>query len=297
MQYQGSKRNLADAILQFVPKDLNCLVEPFAGSAAISIAAAAHKMARSYWINDFNKPLTDLLSSIVENPAQIAESYEKIWDAQHHDSVGHFYKVREEFNQTSNPSLFLYLVARCVKGAVRYNASGQFNQSPDKRRFGTRPKTMSNSIHGVSNLLKGKAKFSSLDYRDVLKETTISDLVYLDPPYQGVCGDKDSRYFARIEHDDFVLALENLNRQKVSYIVSYDGRTGEKVFGEKLPKSLNLVHMELEAGRSSQSTLLGRDEITHESLYLSYALIQRLDGQKCNEIQQLPLMQRANFYA
>ncbi|MBV7338627.1 hypothetical protein KFU94_62500 [Chloroflexi bacterium TSY] len=58
---------------------------------------------------------------------------------------------------------------------------------------------------------------------------------------------------------------------------SYDGRKDSKTYGESLPEGLNLVHIELEAGRSTQSTLLGQQDLTYESLYLSSALIERLD--------------------
>jgi len=276
IQYQGSKRNLAPIILRYFPKGVDRLIEPFAGSAAISIAAAASNMAKTYIVNDLNKPLAELLRLIVEQPAETASFYEQVWNAQHDDSIEHFYQVREDFNRTQDPRLFLYLLARCVKGSVRYNSSGMFNQSPDKRRFGTRPKTMRANINGVSALLKGKSKFSSLDYREVLKSANASDLVYMDPPYQGVCGGRDSRYCSGIDHSDFVASLNDLNARGISYIVSYDGRRGDKKFGEILPASLDLEHIELDAGRSSQSTLLGRDEVTHESLYLSRALTDKL---------------------
>jgi DNA adenine methylase len=174
------------------------------------------------------------------------------------------------------------LLARCVKGAVRYNADGLFNQSPDKRRMGTRPATMRSNILGVSSLLQGKSRFSSLDYRVVLDQAVVGDLVYMDPPYQGVCGERDSRYFSGIDHQEFVLALEGLNARGISYIVSYDGRRGNKTFGESLPSYLELSHVELDAGRSSQSTLLGRDERTYESLYLSSALMARLTQKAAN---------------
>ena len=52
----------------------------------------------------------------------------------------------------------------------------------------------------------------------------------------------------------------------------YDGRTGDKSFGEPLPASLQLRHLEVCAGRSTQATLLGRTDVTYESLYLSPAL-------------------------
>ncbi len=58
--------------------------------------------------------------------------------------------------------------------------------------------------------------------------------------------------------------------------VSYDGRTGAKIFGDPLPTALNLKHLEVYAGRSTQATLLGRADVTYESLYLSPALLSRL---------------------
>lgn len=276
IQYQGSKRNLAATILQYFPSDLACLIEPFAGSAAISIAAASRQLANSYLLNDLNKPLVTLLQHMVEHPVETARFYEQVWNAQHDDSIEHYYRVREDFNRTQDPRLFLYLLARCVKGSVRYNSSGLFNQSPDKRRHGTRPDTMRANILGVSALLQGNTKFSCVDYKDVLATAKVADLIYMDPPYQGVCGDRDSRYFSGIGHNDFVAALDQLNEKGISYIVSYDGRRGNKSFGAILPPSLGLTHIELDAGRSSQSTLLGRDETTYESLYLSQALTKRL---------------------
>jgi DNA adenine methylase len=301
IQYQGSKRNLASIILRHIPKDIDCLIEPFAGSAAISIAAAARQAANTYLINDLNKPLAELLKLIVESPDETAAFYEKIWNGQHNDSIEHYYRIREEFNRTQDPRLFLYLLARCVKGSVRYNSDGMFNQSPDKRRFGTRPTTMRTNIFGVSALLKGKTQFSHLDYRDVLAKAKTNDLVYMDPPYQGVCGERDSRYFSGIYHNDFVSALEELNAKGISYIVSYDGRRGNKVFGELLPASLELTRVELEAGRSSQSTLLGRDEVTYESLYLSRNLTEKLNHKPTDyrlpKTQQLSLFEPSFHYA
>jgi len=116
-----------------------------------------------------------------------------------------------------------------------------------------------------------------MDYKEVFASAKKNDLIYMDPPYQGVCGDRDLRYLSGISHDEFAEALARLNAKGISYIVSYDGRRGDRVFGELLPDTLGLMRIEIEAGRSSQSTLLGRDEITYESLYLSEALMQRLD--------------------
>ncbi|BAY10881.1 DNA adenine methylase [Calothrix sp. NIES-2098] len=272
VQYQGSKRNLASDILQFLPKTLDRLVEPFAGTAAISIAAAYQKISQNFWLNDLNQPLVELLELIVKNPEKIATGYENIWNEQHSNSLEHYYQARDKFNRTHDPQIFLYLLARCVKGSVRYNSDGLFNQSPDKRRKGTQPDKMRKNIEGISRLLKNKCRFTCLDYREVLSTVRQGDFIYLDPPYQGVCGNRDTRYFSGISFDDFVIALEDLNRKRVAFVVSYDGKRGNKTFGNTLPEELGLKKIEIEVGRSSQATLLGQEEITIEFLYLSPSL-------------------------
>jgi len=277
IQYQGSKRALAPIILSYFPNDIDRLIEPFAGTAAISVASAHQNLAKKYWLNDLNKPLIKLLELIIEQPEEIANFYEKIWWKQEQDSIGHYYAVREKFNQTDDPKCFLYLLSRCAKGSVRYNREGYFNQSPDKRRKGTKPQTMKKNILGVSYLLKDKTHFSCRDYKDMLANISTHDLIYMDPPYQGVCKDKDARYYASINFNEFVETLGKLNAQKLSFIISYDGKTGDKIYGKKLPPSLKLTHFEIEVGSSSQATLLGKREITYESLYLSQALINRLN--------------------
>lgn len=288
VQYQGSKRNLAKQILRFFPKKITRLVEPFAGTAAISVATSANQIAHSFWLNDLNKPLIELLKLAIETPNELADFYQRLWSEQHDDSVTHYFKVRSRFNETNDPRLFLYLLARCVKGSVRYNSDGFFNQSPDKRRKGTRPETMRKNIAGVSNLLKGKSKFTSLDYREVLEQIQEGDFIYMDPPYQGVCGNRDSRYLSGIDFDDFVLALEKLNQKKAIFAISYDGRLGNKSFGKVLPENLNLKKIEIEVGRSSQSTLLGKQETTIESLYLSPGLFESLVVKNLNYICKKP---------
>jgi DNA adenine methylase len=294
IQYQGSKRKLASEILKFLPKKIDRLVEPFAGTAAISLAAAAREICQSFWINDLNKPLIELLELIVENPDNIADFYTEIWHQQDGGSVDHYYQVRDNFNKTKDPKLFLFLLARCVKGSVRYNNQGGFNQSPDKRRKGTNPNKMRQNIEGVSRLLYGKCMFTSIDYRKVLSELKSTDFVYLDPPYQGVCGNKDSRYYSGICFDTLVLELEELNRKGIRFAVSYDGKRGSKTFGNHLPRYLGLNKIEIEAGRSTQATLLGRKEITVESLYLSPNLLRdsssELEVYIGNRYKQLTLL-------
>ncbi|MFA5864170.1 MAG: DNA adenine methylase [Phycisphaerae bacterium] len=275
--YQGSKRRLAAFILRFVPPRCNRLVEPFAGSSAVSLAAAYHTKAQKFLLNDINSPLIQLWEQIINNPKSIAFKYRTLWNQQIGREKEFFNEVRATFNKTQRPDCFLFLLARCAKATIRYNSKGEFNNSPDNRRKGTCPDTMEDNILRVSKLLRGKTEITCRDFREVLKSANSTDLIYMDPPYQGVCGDRNHRYIGGITHTDLIESLELLNKKESLYVLSYDGKSGTKTYGKPLPTHLKLKHLEIEVGRSSQATLLGQNVRTYESIYLSPALTGLID--------------------
>lgn len=278
--YQGSKRNLADQILRFFPADFDRLIEPFAGSAAMTIASAYYFKASHFVINDINEPLVQLWDTIINNPKSIIKSYLDIWHGQHGNEEEYYYEIRNKFNETKRPEYLLFLLAKCVKAAVRYNSQGDFNQSPDKRRLGRNPQMMRDDILRVSSLLKGKTEIYSTDYNNILYIATTDDLIYMDPPYQGTGLNGGFNYSGNIDFENFIISLFGLNKKNIAYILSFDGRTGDKTFGVPLPDNLNLTKIEINAGRSSQATLLNRNEITYEAIYLSPALVAKIDLQQ-----------------
>ncbi len=192
--YQGSKRGIASQILPRLPEKIERLVEPFAGSAAISIAVASRRGASKFWLNDAHKPLMDLWKAIIDTPEKLADSYEYLWNEQLGNEREYYNQVRERFNQSHEPADFLYLLARCVKAAIRYNSKGEFNNTPDNRRKGAKPSEMRSRLLRTSLLFSNRVRFTSYDYKSVLKNCTMCDLVYMDPPYQGVCKNRDPRY-------------------------------------------------------------------------------------------------------
>ncbi len=291
VQYQGSKRILAPQILRFMPNKFNRLIEPFAGMAAISVAVAYENRTDNFFINDLNAPLVRMLQFAIEHPQELINAYSKVWEEQFlygNDHAQHFYVVRERFNKgEETPENMLYLLARCVKGSVRYGKNGKFNQSPDKRRHGTNPKTLAPNVYSISRLMNGKATFSSLDYHDVLEMSQPGDLVYMDPPYQGVSNVRDNRYFAGVPFDEFAESIKILERKGVDYLISYDGECGGKEYGEELPSSLHCRKFMLNAGLSSQALLLGKKSTTFEALYISETLLPVFN----NAPQQLSLLE------
>jgi len=267
--YQGSKRALAPRICAHFQPGISTLYEPFAGSAAVTLYAAHHGLAQRFVIGDVCPALAALWRLIIEEPAEIAARYRSLWEEQVTAGPGHFNRIRDRYNAERDAASLLYLIARCVKNAVRFNRSGDFTQSVDKRRRGMRPEKFAAAAQRASALLKGKASVHCADFTDCVAAARLGDLVYLDPPYQGTTYGPDKRYAAQLPRDRLTSCLEDLSRRGVDFILSYDGKTGSKVHGVPLPASLKLSHIHIDAGRSSQATLLGRSEHTLESLYLS----------------------------
>jgi DNA adenine methylase len=271
--YQGSKRRLAPQILAFFPEQVQTLFEPFAGSGALTLAAAAGQKAQQFALADSLPALAAIWSDIIHQPMTLASGYEQLWNEQRSDPKIHFERVRAKFNTQGGSARLLFLLTRCVKNAVRFNSAGEFNQSADHRRLGTRPARMRQHIEGAHELLAQRTTIKALDYAQLLEQATTNDLVYLDPPYQGTSAARDQRYHQILDRDRFVAELEKLRRRSIPLIVSFDGRTGSQTYGEALPEGLGLRRLELSAGRSTQSTLLGRNQETFESLYISPELI------------------------
>lgn len=271
--YQGSKRRLAAAVLRHVPRHVDTLYEPFCGSAAISLAVAHAGRARRFVLGDSLLPLCALWRRILLEPDALADDYQALWTGQQGRARAWYDEVRASYNQDQDPAKLLFLLARCVKNAVRFNREGAFNQSPDRRRTGTQPTRMRAQLRGASVLLRDRTEVMAGDYAAALRAATPRDLVYLDPPYQGTSGPRDRRYHQPLQRERFIADVEALLARAVPVIISFDGRLGARRYGPPLPPSLGLVRLELVAGRSSQATLLGRRSQTVEALYVSPSLV------------------------
>lgn len=269
-QYQGSKRILASQILEYVPKGrFDEILEPFSGSAAISLAAVAKGIVSRVWLNDINAPLMCLWRAILSDTEGLIANYAELWEQQLDDPAGHFLKVRNEFNQSQRAPELLYLLARSVKGAVRYNASGEFNQSADHRRLGTRPQTVAARLRRISKLIENRYTLTSLNCVELIEHYRLGQVWYLDPPYEGTSEGPNGRYYQSIPRARVIEFLEQLRDARVPFVLSYDGFTGNKQHGALLPDSLGLAHHYIDAGISTSSSLQRRRETTTESLYVS----------------------------
>jgi DNA adenine methylase len=293
--YQGSKRRLATAILSHIEEGrYTRLIEPFAGSAAITLAAARYQKFPSFLIGDRLEPLTELWRNIIDSPEMIADTYEALWNRERKRPIDEYYAIRSEFNEDREPAKLLYLLARCVKNAVRFNPSGEFNQSPDKRRKGTHPDSMRKELEAANRLLVGKAKAVCADFLELFSAAQPGDFFYLDPPYQGTSEGRDSRYIGGVSRERIVEGLALLNNKGIPFVLSYDGLSGERTYGDRLPNEL-AWRILLDVGRSSQATLNGQDHVTIESLYVSHNLAPGGDENSVVDLNAFPVQRTMEF--
>lgn len=286
---QGSKRGQVPIINRLLPIDCARIVEPFCGSAAVSVGARYHRKTDQVAISDSNLSLMRLWQTILSDPSGLGDRYTQVWSDQLEpygasrkaDTRAYFNMVRERYNnagaEEGDPADFLFLLNRIVKGALRYGSSGRMNQSADGRRLGAKPSTVRTRLMATSAVLQG-ASAACRDYADVLEESSPEDVIYLDPPYQGTTDTRDKRYISGLSVDDFEQEVRGATERDLSLIISYDALRGEAIYGRPLDPAIGLVPLDVVTGISAQGTLLGRKQEAHETIYLSPALVERLGG-------------------
>ncbi|MYG64032.1 MAG: DNA adenine methylase [Synechococcus sp. SB0669_bin_7] len=177
--YQGSKRKLAPIIGRYLPQGISTFYEPFAGSAAMTIYAAYHRRASRFVIGDSFEPIVRLLRAIVNEPEKTANQYKILWKGKRDENNEYFNSIRDRCNKKQHHVDLLYLICRCVKNAIRFNKSGHFTQSVDKRRLGMRPDKMLSAILGVSSILQGRVEFRVGDWLETTADARPVNFLYM----------------------------------------------------------------------------------------------------------------------
>lgn len=265
IKWSGSKRLVATELAQNFPR-FERYFEPFVGGGAM-LPYSRNCVGLA---GDIIPELIQLWKAIQSAPSVVADEYEKRWLDLQENGQDVYYQIRESFNNTRNPFDFLFLSRTCVNGLIRFNANGDFNNSFHLSRPGINPCTFraqlmdwSKAIHNVS--------FYTQDYRETLSDARRGDFVFLDPPYGGTKG--------RYTREDFVLndfydMLETLNSKGVKWMLTFDGKAGERVYEYAPPKELFKAKFSVNTGNSAFTKVENRKiDKVEESVYLNYDMI------------------------
>ena len=137
IKWSGSKRSQANEIIKYFPKNINTYYEPFVGGASmlrkLMDSSDVIKVNR-YVCSDLNEGLINLWNKIKDNPKEVANHYEQLWNELNKDDdkerkKKYFSKIRERYNKEHNPLDFMFIMRTTTNGMPRYNSEGQFNNS------------------------------------------------------------------------------------------------------------------------------------------------------------------------
>lgn len=267
IKWTGSKRHQVIDILKHTPKEINTYYEPFIGGGSVLFSVINSDInVNKYVCSDINSDLITLWNTIKNEPQFLFDEYTRMWNEinsieSDEDRKEYFYKVRNKFNETRRPELFLFLSRTCTNGLIRYNSSGNFNTSYHFNRTGIKPDTYKKILFEWSNkLIENNVQFINQSYEEVLSED--GDFLYLDPPYFKTKG----VYYGEIEYETF---FDWMRKQEGKYLLSFNGKIGKEDNTYEIPKDLFSEHLYLHSGRSSFKDLrTGNTEQVYESLYV-----------------------------
>ena len=263
IKWSGSKRTQSLELAKLSPK-FKTYYEPFLGGG--SMLYPLNDKLNSAICGDICKPLIELWRLIQQNPQRLVDSYKKNWDRLQKEGYKVYYEIRSRFNSKQNPEDLFFLSRTCVNGLIRFNKNGKFNNSLHHTRKGINPERVKDIIFDWSKQIKN-VKFIHGDYKETTRKATSEDFLYLDPPYFNTKG----RYFGTIDYELFLSFLEDLNKRRIKYILSYDGMRGNSIYLKDLPKTLYKRHLFLESGNSSFRKVMDKKcEVVKESVYLNF---------------------------
>lgn len=127
LKWAGGKSKLVPFIENSLPKrPRKRLIEPFAGSAALSLALEFD----SYLLNDSNHDLIGLFQTLKQEKQQFID-YAHSFFLPENNREDRFYELRAQFNRSTDrherSALFVYLNRHAFNGLCRYNSKGEFN--------------------------------------------------------------------------------------------------------------------------------------------------------------------------
>lgn len=196
LKWAGGKHKLVPFLTSHLPQQRSGrLIEPFAGSAALTLATDYD----AYLINDTNPDLITLYT-ILKQEKQGFIDYARHYFIPDNNEESRYYALREQFNNSHDPAeraaLFIYLNRHAFNGLCRYNSKGSYNVPFGRYRAPYFPEKEMKAYLGKA----GRIELSCGDFRDALAQAMDDDTIYCDPPYVPL---SDTASFTAYHKDSF----------------------------------------------------------------------------------------------
>ena len=237
LNYVGNKLKLLDEIFTILPQNINTIVEPFCGSALVSLNSKCNNII----LNDSSKYTIQLLNyfknnsatQIIANTEKIIEEYGftdtfhngyKLYPTEKNEGLSRYNKepynkLKNSYNTDPTIEKLFVLILIGFNHYIRFNNKGIFNVPVGKVDFSA---TARKKTEEFANLFINKnIKILNNDFREMelYKNLTNKDLVYFDPPYLITDAPYNSVWNEELEKDLLNL-IDVLSNQNIKIALS-----------------------------------------------------------------------------
>lgn len=194
-------------------------IEPFMGSGVVAFNIRPAKAI----LADSNKHIIRVYKEIQKNKINLHSIRERLFEMGsilEQRGEDFYYEVRKRFNEKGDPFDFIFLNRSCFNGLMRFNSRGEFNVP-----FGHKPgrftrayiTKIANQVNNIASVIKDKDwHFEVADWKQTIKKASVTDFVYMDPPYVG----RHTDYFNSWSEDEAVNLSIEASRLPCKYALS-----------------------------------------------------------------------------
>lgn len=207
IRYMGSKNQIAAELLRFRPPRCRHCVEPFAGSAAVTLAARSFRMFETYIVNDVNSHHAAFLRTVQCQAPRFVQCLLRI-EADSRD-------CRKQLWEETHRAVSTFAGQSDFEKAVNYYVCQRLsrNGTPLQGYGGTQRKDFTPAQ--IKDLLWQAWFLEDVEVREGdgfdLMDQGPDTFVFLDPPYPGkryyIEGDRD--HHSGFDHDRLIALFKN----------------------------------------------------------------------------------------
>ena len=249
LKWAGGKRQLLTSLYNHFPTSFNRYHEPFLGGGALFFDLEPDRGS----INDANTRLINFYEQVRDRPENLIDHLRSFDDPTSKPDVNnrfsdrsrkdkeissYYYQQRElynnrpygdEYDETKEAALLLYLNRTCYNGLYRENSDGGFNvpigryENPDWVR--------ATEIRNASQVLES-ISIRNKDFEYISESAQEGDLVYFDPPYEPMSPtasftDYSAAGFDKSDQSRLLDLAKDLDDRNIHVIISNSGVTYE----------------------------------------------------------------------
>ena len=179
LKWAGGKFRLTSEINRLLPRNKQCLIEPFVGAGAVFLNSQFER----YILADINPDLIHLFNFVKQDVEAYIEACLPVFFHPEANSQLYYLQKRLEFNQSQDlfqrAVLFLYLNRFGYNGLCRYNSRNEFNVPFGDYKTHYFP---ADELRYFAQKAQN-AEFICADFQQTFQLADENCVIYCDPPY------------------------------------------------------------------------------------------------------------------